>query len=157
MKFLENVAEEDKNNVMTAIAYLSVGAPVGRQMYDMINEMVDKYPDVFTRETAWRKIPESVHQEYNSEYLKLFPPTPFPKLPDGSEPMGLIQVSQAMWHEAEQRAEQRKNEPKPTFQSLYESMCKQAEKEAKDREIRKTLWDKHYKKYGVSFRPENNF
>jgi hypothetical protein len=119
--------------------------------------MVAKYPDAFPRQTAWNKIPQSVHEAYNKEYWEVFPPDPLPLLPDGSEPRGIKQMGDAMWHQAELRAQERASKPEPTFAELMNNFHKAIEQGHRVEDQKKALWNKHYKKYGVEYRKENKY
>jgi len=152
--FLKDVPNEDRNKLMMALVVMGAGCPVGRKLYDITNEMVDKYPDFFPQETAWRKVPCEVHEAYQKEYDALFPPEPLPLLPDGTEPMGWKEVEVAVRHQAELRAKAREIEPltKESYQKSLDGFLARIEQDQQDEVRKRNLWDKHYKKYKVDYR-----
>jgi len=126
-----------------------LGEPVGQQTYAKIQEVIAKYPQYFPWEHKYALIPQEVHEAFQNEcYPDRFNYT----LPDQSN------VPEAGFESQIKAQSIPYTYPSDkSFQQLFQEMIDAEEKrrrdEAKELKRCQTIWNKHYQKYGLSYRP----
>lgn len=119
--------------------------------YERILTVKRKYPEHFPWQAKYDSIPDSVHKAYNEDRWETSGLNSLNKdLQDGNKKGGGIFESMTTVgaDKPEGPTDFRKY-----FQDYYD-MVTQREQEAEDRRKKdEALWDKHYKKYGLKYRP----
>lgn len=115
--------------------------------------IIEKYPECFPWEAKYRSIPKDVHDAYikecMNEWMRPFIETqvgPYPKFNDRTF-KSMVSVG------AQKRENYESLDAVQEFKNFFENMNEQEEKRAKQEREARELWDKHYKKYGLNYRP----
>lgn len=130
--------EDIPPEVMDVWAVQWAKIPVGFVHYEEMQATVKKYPEWFPWETAYEKIPQPVHDAYRAE----------------SEIRG-----RELWDEYQKRVHEiPQPDPGPfNLLNLMASLMRQSDKnrqyEYEEKARKKILWDKHYSKYKLEYRP----
>lgn len=134
------------------------GVPIGTTAYEHCQKIIDKYPEHFPWEHRYKKIPQEVHDAYNKEKgfssESLLMKTPLfddvKSNPDGG-------IFQAMKEQEVQMKKQREEDKGKDFRQLftefYEALGRGEETRRKEVKRSMDIWNKHYKPYGLEFRP----
>lgn len=137
---LENLPE-----VIEAGFYLSMGQPVGQDLYNRIRNTVAKYPEHFPWETKYNSIDDSVHKKYEEEKSVLFNSF-FPRTPMDIQPgEGIMAWSKRQNVQTEPLTYEK-------LKSILDGISARDKKEKEYSEAVKKLWNKHYKKYKLKYR-----
>lgn len=141
--------EDIPSEVWWVFSILMSGHPVGMKTCNEIHAIIEKYPEHFPWEHLYKSIPESVHDAFSREcYPERY--RPFEEVfADVNSQKGLMQ--------------QIRDTPlfkTPSTQQELIQMFDNYEKRLRDDHNKKiaeqkrikSIWDKHYKKYGLECR-----
>lgn len=121
----------------------SINFGVGGETIKRMREIEDKYPDWFVWEHKYRAIPLDVHAAYETE--KRGPDVVIGDLPEGG---WFKMINEAVPVPLEFNFK--------SFEQMltdhYDGMRKEYLLKQEQRKKDKSLWDKHYKKYGLKYR-----
>lgn len=125
--------------------------PVGMDMYNHCQEVINKYPEHFPWEHKYKKVPQEVHDAYQKEA--------YPEKEE-LESIGIINCGEGLWSAIQKGQEQyeinkEKNKDKTLeqlFQEWEDADNKRINEERLERKRIKTIWDKHYRKYGLEYK-----
>ena len=132
------------DEVMKVYTIGHYGQPIGMELYNECQKVIDKYPQYFEWEHKYKKIPKEVHEAYLDE---LYPDRhkPIDWEYKGDKSKGILATIR----------EQQPYTGKVTKQDMidfFEYPQKQREKERQETQRQKAIWDKHYKKYKLEYR-----
>lgn len=145
--------------VWQVVAIIYAGQPVGTIVYKHCQDVIDKYPEHFPWEHAYKKVPEEVHEAYRKEMgtdMESF----LRKMPKFDDEVktggGIFQAMEEHRKKAQEQYETNLKRPlNEVFKEMWDEMGKR-EDEARLAVINhKRVWDKHYKKYKLSFIPNH--
>jgi hypothetical protein len=121
--------------------------PMGLEMYEKCQKIINENPKYFPWEHKYNSIPKEVHEAYLDEK---YPNRHEPFIGGGSVGRGILELIN------EQPVSFADTEEKSLVE-IFESVINFQETARKQREKQyqkdKALWDKHYKKYGLKYRP----
>lgn len=120
------------------------GWPVGRETFEKVQKIIDKYPKYFPWERTFKSIPKEVHDAYVEEKKMTL--------------MNYIEVDNGIERGDGIRQQVEKNKPvdtiltKEMYEEFINSFAKDEEERIEKRKKEKALWDKHYKIYGLEYK-----
>ena len=128
------------------------GSMVGTKTFDKIHSIIEKYPEWFPWENEYSKIPQEVHDAFRKEA--------YPKQPNFDEMINDVD------NKPRKTFLQQINEaPTITYKELsteeilsaFQQMIENSERQERERHIEQErverIWNKHYKKYKLPYRP----
>lgn len=122
---------------------------IGMSAYEKMTEIMARYPEYFPWETKYNSIPNDVHEAFRNECW-----------PDAFKGWDIpIVCDKGFFAQIKEQGPVYTGElPKgETFFSLYEKHIANLKKQERDEIIEnkrlKKIWDKHYSKYGLPYRP----
>lgn len=136
--------EKIPDEVMLVYMMNSMGAMVGTDTYNKIQDVIDRNPKYFEWEHTYKSIPKEVHEAYLMESQGDLTDL----LLNSNDGIGLIEYVK---HGIECNLDYSKTF-KESMQEFNELMDKKKRSENKIRKKRIAIWDKHYAKYGLEFR-----
>ena len=116
-------------------AIQTAGQPVGMSTWDYCDAIIKKYPEWFPWEHKYDKIPKRVHEAYCKELME-----PQPVEQESGLPVTVQQIKESPVSFTEM------------ISCLFKSEQKRRESQQRERKRRKSIWDRHYKKYKLEFR-----
>ncbi len=139
---MENYLEDIPSEVWWVVSLQHRNQPVGLEVYNRIQEIIDKYPEYFEWEHKYKAIPDEVHEAFNNE---CYPPEK-PVKSNGKGIMAYIEESEVVTFSVN------KKDIIQLLKGWQESV--ELEREKKDAETRriKKIWNKHYGKFKLKYR-----
>lgn len=121
--------------------------PVGITMWNEIKAIKNKYPEWFTWDAAYDKIPQWIHDAYRREAYSF-------EMKPIKQNEGCVGIIPTLLAEPEivDRATGKTMSIVEMFAKLFENDRKERERREVERIERKRIWDKHYSKYGLEYR-----
>src|SRR3990172_5884584 len=152
-----NKLSDVPGDVLTVWAYQVSGCPIGQNIYNMLQNIIKKYPDWFPFEAEYRKIPEEVHEAYHKEcYPHYYKPL---KLWDnGDEEIsgpGILPQTEA--HAIDLSKPITIKDIEDCFKAAHERGRKAKEDQDKEERRKMIIWKKHYGKYKLSYPKKYSF
>jgi len=118
--------------------------PVGSDLYEKIIDIIERHPNYFVWEHAYKSIPKKVHKAYEKELH-----------PNGEAESKKCRDAIVCREGLTSFIESTAYQPTVTDQDFIDLMTSLQDREDKDRaeKIRTiSIWNKHYKKYKLSYR-----
>ncbi len=139
-------------------AIIHFGMPVGTEMYKRCQEIIDKYPEHFPWEHKYKSIPEEVHVAYRKEMGFTFDFSSLIETPMFDENGSVIKgdglmksiVDSGM---SKEEYDEKVANPEKTIRDFFDMLSNQSNKERDEALRHAKVWNKHYKKYNLKFRP----
>lgn len=132
------------SEVFVVFQLQKLGCPIGTETYNKCQEVIKKYPEHFPWEAKYNSIPQEVHDAYSKELMDEFK-SKFDSIPKGDGLMKSL-VSEG----ASKPRLKNFGEALRDMDNMFKEQHRQAEERLKKS---KQLWDKHYKKYNLKYRP----
>lgn len=149
---LKDVPDE----VLSAWTVMKYQRYVGMDQWIKLNAIIRKYPEYFPWEAKYRSIPQEVHDAYYSD-IQAAAEHIFSNSEDGIA-IGIIPTLMNM---DEQPIFKFKIVPDKPISEIFKDFFREKEEEnkraKKQQKKDKALWDKHYSKYGLNYKKQNNY
>ena len=127
------------------------GGVVSKEMYDKIQATIDKYPNHFPWEHKYKSIPKEVHIAYDKEVNGCSVEDMFVG-GDSSFGGGLLELINNSKFVYEYK-KQNDGSIVELFNKIFEAQQSEENEIKKQQKEAKLIWDKHYKKYELEYRP----
>lgn len=128
------------------------GGLVGKEMYDKIQAIIDKYPNHFPWEHKYKSIPKEVHIAYDKEVNGYSGEDMFMG-GDGKYSGGLLEEIKNQRVVVYNYGVNDDNSCQELFNQIFEAQQSRENEIKKQQKEAKEIWDKHYKKFGLEYRP----
>jgi hypothetical protein len=127
------------------------GGVMGSEMYNRVEEIITNNPMWFPWEHKYRSIPSHVHQAYKKESGQSW------HLDPNADPIkpskGLIPTLMEMKSNVIEYKIDKDKTLQESLSEVFKSLEDQRKEQEKRTKEQKAIWDKHYKKYKLQYRP----
>lgn len=128
------------NEVLWVWGIRNLGQPIGIDLYNKVQEIIDRFPDHFKWEHTYKSIPQEVHEAYRKE-----------RYPDLYEFKEEINCGKGILELMRESNLTKEKDPNP-IETYFKNLEKQKEDVRKEELRIKSIWKKHYSKYKLSYR-----
>lgn len=119
----------------------------GTKMYDQCIKTIEKYPEWFPWETAYSKVPQEVHDSFEKEC--------YPNKQTIEEIIAEWKdiPRKSIMEQINENAAEYKMPTKEEILGVFDGYLKRQKEAAIEQERVERIWNKHYKKYKLPYRP----
>lgn len=140
--------EEVPHEVQMAMIILYSKNPVGIETYEMVIDIVERYPQFFKWEHKFNSIPQEIHDAFLNEcYPERFEATKH--IESKNDGKGILE--QIMENPPTQIKFTRESFEE-NYKKWQEELIEEEKRKVIEEKRIKKIWDKHYQKFGLEFR-----